>query len=196
MPAATLSVARACVSAKTPVRLLHRRLAPSPGRIVVRISCEPEGARKPSEPVEDWSVSEDESGSDFEGEKGGRNVVKDLAQDNSFIGVLVVALGAGLVASANSLLSAFGVEPPRLRRRRIKGMSLPARRQSTNVIRLSDRPIPKLEVPSGNHTPHHQCMCTLHMSPKLPEQCSSTSHLCFHYFSCYMQNQIALDQQQ
>ena len=100
----------------------------------------------------------DDDNFDADGRRGGRTVVEELAQDNSFIGVVVVALGAGFITGANNLLAAFGIEPPKPRRRKILksfagqrrgGSDLPPRRASTSVIRLTDRPAPKFKAAPG-----------------------------------------------
>lgn len=110
------------------------------------------------------SEATDDDNFDTDGVRGGRNVVEELAQDNSFIGVVVVALGAGLINGANNLLAAFGVEPPKPRRRKILksfvgqgrgGPNLPPRRASTSVIRLTDRPAPKFQGTAGTFHPLH-----------------------------------------
>lgn len=111
---------------------------------------------EPERPSEDERT--DDESPDVDSQRGGRNAVRALAQDNSFIGVVVLALGAGLVASANNLLSVFGIEPPKSRAKVLKpfeakarvGGPLPRRRASyTKVVRLTDRIAPKLQVPSG-----------------------------------------------
>jgi hypothetical protein len=105
--------------------------------------------KRPSEE----EASDEDSLTDTEGKTDGRNVVRKLSQDNSFIGVVVVALGTSFVSAANSLLTAFGIEPPKVQSKltsKVKGVGqLPRRTITSKVVRLTDRPAPKLEVPSG-----------------------------------------------
>jgi hypothetical protein len=90
----------------------------------------------------------------------GRRTVGALAKDDSFIGLLVVAVGAGLVVSARQLLNVFGIQTPTSGKRPGRHASalpsgasaasaadrkLPSK--SASVVKLSNRARPLLVVP-------------------------------------------------